>query len=324
MELQNKTLCFLGDSLTASGVYPQEIRAYFKNNGINCRVFNRGLGGNRASMVQYLLEEEIYWLKPDYVFFTFGANDMGVWLYDSQKSVTPELLKERDKRNQVYYASMEQTITLLKEKGITPIVMSPFAMDELLTECEDIETVKDNKEKADYIGPSFYKRATFRSLNTALKEYSENLKTIAKKRGVQFCDLFTDSYQKHLKVNGMFGPDGVHLTEKGCRVATKSILSFLGFTDFSEEKFAISKAMEEYRELEDLERSVQYLPWALFSPYFGDRTEKDIRKSAETFLQDEKASKHLKKVSKAFIEHRANIKDLQKRLYQANEKLMKD
>ena len=64
MELQNKTLCFLGDSLGMNGIYPQKIRAYFKNSGIKCSVFNRSLGGNRASMVKYLLEEESTGLNP--------------------------------------------------------------------------------------------------------------------------------------------------------------------------------------------------------------------------------------------------------------------
>lgn len=249
---------------------------------------------------------------------------MAIWLYDSKKPLTPELFAEREERNRIYYAGMEETITLLKERGITPIVMSPGAVNELLTEREDIETVGDNKEKADYIGPSFYKRATFRNLNVALKAYTENLKVIAKRHGVPFCDIFTDSYEAHLQTEGMFGQDGIHLTEKGYRVLVEAILKFLGFTDFSEEKFALSAGMEEYLDLEQVERSAQYLPWALCSPYFGERTDEDVKKVAESILENERTSRHLKNAAKAFIEHRANIKDLQKRLYQANEKLMKD
>ena len=324
MELQNKTLCFLGDSLTASGIYPQDVRAYLKNQGIHCRVFNRGLGGNRAPMVKYLLEAEIDWLKPDYVFISFGVNDLGIWMYDSKKPITPELLKQREERNQLYYASMEEIIVRLKERGITTVVTSPFAVDELLIEREDIETVGDNKEKADYIGPSFYKRATFRNLNVALKEYAENLKILAERHGVLFCDIFTDGYTEHLKTPGMFKKDGIHITEQGCRVFAKSVLKFLGFTDFAEENFALGDGMEEYYVLERLERKAQYFRWAWHNPFHGEWTQEDVKKEAEAIVANPAAANHHKEAANAYIEHGATIQDLQKRLYEENEKLMKD
>ena len=87
-EFTGKTICLLGDSIMEHGFYTYYLRSYFENKKEKCFFFNRGVAGNRAIMAQYLLEDEVYFLNPDYVFICFGANDLGVWLYDSYLTVT--------------------------------------------------------------------------------------------------------------------------------------------------------------------------------------------------------------------------------------------
>ena len=53
--------------------------------------------------------------------------------------------------------------------------MSPFAMDELLFEKDDVETVDDNDEKANNINAEFYTKKTFKNLNESLNLYSAQI-----------------------------------------------------------------------------------------------------------------------------------------------------
>ena len=99
----NKSICFLGDSITEHGHYLYDIRSYFHNKPEKVFVHNCGTGGNRAIMAQYILDKEIEVYNPDFVVISFGVNDMGVWLYDSNKTVTERLLEKRKARDDEYY-----------------------------------------------------------------------------------------------------------------------------------------------------------------------------------------------------------------------------
>jgi hypothetical protein len=160
-QFKNKTLCLLGDSIMEHGFYTYNIRSFYQGKKDKCFVFNRGVAGNRAIMAQHILDDEVFWLNPDYVFICFGANDLGVWLYDSKKQVTDELLTKRKIRDDEYIKAHEILIDKFSEKGIKTVIMSPYAVNSFIEEKDDVETVKDNDEKEDILKPSFYKRKTF-------------------------------------------------------------------------------------------------------------------------------------------------------------------
>ncbi len=228
-KFKNKVIVFLGDSITGHGFFLYNIRSFLMDKKEKCYLFNRGIGGHMAITGKYFLQGEVLDLKPDICFISYGVNDMGVWLYDCQKEETPELLAKREERDKIYFDNMKEIAVTLKNNGITPIFMTPFCLSENISEREDIETIADNKEKENYIGPSFYKRATFAKLNEALRGYSEKLKLIAKEIGIEVFDMFSETYNRVPKNSDNYAPDGIHYTAKGHDYLAKFILEYLGF-----------------------------------------------------------------------------------------------
>ena len=185
-----KRIAFLGDSLFHHGHFIDYLRAHFDGRADKPLLFNRGLGGNTAEMVEALLSDEILSLRPDYCFVAFGANDVGGWLYDEASEVTEEVLRDRAERDRIHTESMRRTAVLLREAGITPILCTTIAFNELIVEDKDIETLADNKEKGEKIKSTLYTKRAFQSINNTFRRYREALIETAKDTGSELCDLF--------------------------------------------------------------------------------------------------------------------------------------
>ena len=288
-EFIGRTICLVGDSIMEHGFYTYNIRSYFQGKEEKCFVFNRGVAGNRAIMAQYLLEDEVYFLNPDYAVICFGLNDMGIWLYDSFKELTPDLLERRKERDDEYILAHEILIDKLKERGISPVIMSPYAVNEFIAESDAIYTA-DNNEKEDEIKPSFYKRKTFYNINQGLKSYAQKLKDHAQRKGVIFFDMFEKTYQKMLAEQGkdMFFDDGQHYSKgKGHSFIAKSFLEFLGVEN-APDNFTSTKENDEIFELEQLERSTGYLLRCYpLNEHFGKRTEQEKTKHIKSLLDSD-------------------------------------
>ena len=318
-EFVGKTICLVGDSIMEHGHYTYNIRSYFQGKKEKCNVFNRGVAGNRAIMAQYLLEDEVFWMNPDYVAICFGANDMGVWLYDSFVPVTDELLARRKVRDDEYFLAYEILIDKFTERGIKPIVMSPYAVDSLIVESDAVYTVPDNDEKEDELKPSFYKRKTFENINQAFVGYAKKLKEIAERKGALYMDMFEKSYQAMLTEKGLFGDDGTHYTEKGHDVLAKIILEFLG-CDNIPETFIKTKENDEIFELEQLERSTGYLIRCTpLNPHFGVKTEEEKIAHIKSLLNSDWPWGKLS--AENYFKHYHEIPEMKKKIYELVTKL---
>lgn len=227
-EFKNKRIVFLGDSIAHDGGFCYNIRSALREAGESAEIFNRGVGGTRAVMAKYMLDEEVFPLSPGVVFISFGVNDLGVWLYDSKKEVTPEILEKRRLRDEEYIASMRDIVLALEERGITPICQTPYPVNELLIEKPDIDTIADNDEKEDNLGPSFYRRATFENINKALAHYAELIKATCAELGVGVVDVFQYMHSLIHKEDGLFIDDGCHFTKKGHGYIARCLLDFMG------------------------------------------------------------------------------------------------
>lgn len=307
-QFRNKTLCLLGDSIMEHGFYTYNIRSFYQGKKDKCFVFNRGVAGNRAVMAEYILEDEIFWLNPDYVFICFGANDLGIWLYDSLKEVTPEIIEKRKARDDEYIASYEKLINIFQKRGIKPVVVSPYAVNEFIVEREDIETVTDNDEKEDLIKPSFYKRKTFVNINDAFKGYVKRLKDLAKKYDALYLDMFEKTYQtmKDRVGKGMFFDDGIHYTKDlGHTILAKTILEFLGEENVPD-TFIKTSENDKIYELEQLERSTGYITRCTpLNPYFGKRSKEEILEHAKSNVNSDFEWGRL--AARNYIAHRDEI-----------------
>ena len=299
-----KTIYFLGDSHTARGRYVYYLRSAMQGRDEKCYFFNCGASGARAETGKYTLIQELEGRqKPDYVFVMFGTNDMGIWLYDADKEVTNELLAKREERDRRYQNSIREIVGILRERGITPVLMSTVCVNELLIEKENIQTVADNQEKEDYIGPSFYKRKTFRAINVALKGYADWVKAYAESENIAYIDNFTPSYHHTLTATDTHLEDGTHLSESGYMAVAKNILKYLGVEDVPEQ---LPKTPENDAicAVEGKERNLQFIPWVLCNPVLGARTEEDVTIYCEEMIANPNKEEWMKNNARFYLENR--------------------
>ena len=264
--IENKNICFVGASIVYNGQFVYDMRSFIRKNEKKCFVYNRGVGGNRSIMAEYLLQDDVFSMKPDYAVFIYGANDIGMWLYDSDKPETPELLAKRAKRKKDFFDGVKKNVEICLSNGVIPILQSPWAMNEHIEERKDIKTLGDNKEKEDYMGPSFYKRATFEKLNRTFAEWTKELKEYAENEHVLFFDAFSQTHALMLAEEGIYNADGVHYSEKGQHYLAKIMLRFLGYEPNGIE-FEKSQANDELYEVEEIERDIAFFNWGMFNPY---------------------------------------------------------
>ena len=309
----NKTICFMGDSITYNGKFIYDLRAYFQGKQDKPLMYNRGASGNRSIMVKDIFVKEIENMNPDYVVVNFGVNDAGIWLYDSLKEVTPELLEERKIRNDEYFRGIRESIEIIKANGIAPIISSPFPVNELIVEKEDVETVGDNKEKKDYIGPSFYKRATFRNINGVLRYYAEQVKIIASEMGAMYLPAFETLYPITLEVDGIFKEDGIHYTQTGADYIAKMLLEFFGY-EINEPIFKQTAENDEIARIELLERRAGCIRRGYpFHPMYGDFTDEQVFEHARELLKS--PTDWLRAMAQVTLDYYYKIDELRETLF---------
>lgn len=318
-KFKNKTIAVIGDSITESGKQFYYLRSYFQNSNDKCYFYNRGTCGNRAVMFPYLFDDEIKELKADYVMISYGVNDLGVWLYDNLKPVTSELLLKRKVRDDEYFDSIYKSIKVVKDYGATPIVLSPFAVNEFIIEKPYIETVADNDEKEDNLKPSFYTRATFKNINKALLGYANKLKEIAIKTGAEYFPAFERTYEEMLKQTKMFSDDGVHYNASiGLKFIAKIMLDYIGCTNIPIE-FCSTPENDEIERLEKLERDAGGITRGTpYNKYFGSFTEEEMIINAQNSI---KANGWGANRAKLYLKHYKELPALRTKIKELTEKL---
>ena len=231
----NKSIFFFGDSITNGGAYLTQLRGYFREKKQRIAIYNKGIGGAKVEILRYCLAEELSFFKPNYAVLSYGVNDLGIWLYRSGRQLTQAEEDEKEKRVKAYSENISFAVRELKERGIAPIVCSPFCVNENIFERGNIQTVGDNKEKTTLIDDSFYKKATFKNINVGLARLQEIAKKIAKDEEVIFWDLYALTLQN---VNAeSFTSDGIHYANRGHCLIANGILQCMGYADCVREKY---------------------------------------------------------------------------------------
>ena len=301
-----KRICFLGASTIQNGGFIYCLRSFFQDEEHAPKFFNRGLGGNRSVCAPPLLEDEVYSISPEYCFICYGLNDLGIWLYDNDLSIDERLRAERHERDELYFQGLKETVELLLAHGIKPILCSPTAVNELLVEKEDVATVADNKEKGELITPSFYKRKTFENINTALFGYRDKISDYAKQWGIGFCDLFTFIYEQMRNKVGLYREDGIHFTKEGQAEIAKAFLVYLGVKDLPK-CFKECKWAEKLANIEEEERKLQYVKWAMYNPFFGYDVLR-LDEILQSAMQDETLTERRKNLVLNYIAKKDSVK----------------
>ena len=123
-------ICFLGDSITASGLWEaevyQQLRKKYKIKCYNCGVS----GGNAKNALEYMYEECLIY-NPDYVVLMFGMNDFGRGLYSKEWAHLEDLEIQRENAINKHKESYENIIKACKNAGAEVIICLTTPHDEV-------------------------------------------------------------------------------------------------------------------------------------------------------------------------------------------------
>ena len=207
-------------------------------------------------MVHLWLDEEFASFTPQYAVVVLGVNDLRIMLYDSAKEETAELKAERQHFIDVYKTSLENVVINLKNRGIIPIVCSPFCVNEHIIETGDVQTVVDNSDKKD-IKETFYTKKTFCKINEGLKKMRDIAFDISQSQNVEFWDTYTQTLKNISNEN--FTEDGIHYTDKGHKLIAKIMLNAMLGKTLADAP--ISQRIQEIAKFEFDERSYYFIKY---------------------------------------------------------------
>lgn len=218
---ENKTVFFIGDSITANGTFVHLLRLYFKEKGYRVYLQNKGIPGGTAELIHEALDEELEAHTPDFAVISFGANDVAYYEYNTDTIGKESLALIKKRKFEEYSANMTLLVSKLKGRGITPILCSPFCFNRYLKEETERETVVDLCEK-EAIDHKFYDPAVFEKINESLLEFGGFVESLANKNGLEFWDLYNLTYEK--TTPDCFESDGIHYTPKGDYIIAEYML----------------------------------------------------------------------------------------------------
>ncbi|MBL5772453.1 SGNH/GDSL hydrolase family protein [Bacillus sporothermodurans] len=220
-----KIICF-GDSLTR-GVsvvkgrlriikenYPSFLQAFFlSNNRENVEVVNKGVFNDNSDLLMARLTKDVINEKPDYTIIGIGGNDCNFkW---NEVAEHPDETHEPIVPIDRYLDNVKTMISIVKDSGITPIIMSMPPLD----------PVRYYKFIADKYGPSIshwisslggiehWHGLYNRSLNKLVSDIDVikiDVRTAIKQAG-ELIDLISD--------------DGIHLTSTGYKALSREVFN---------------------------------------------------------------------------------------------------
>ena len=266
-EFKDKVIAVLGASTDEHGYYMDNMRRFISKQSEKCYFVNRSIGGNYAMLACNMIEDEIDTLKPDIVIVHFGGNDVGLYNYNANVPETEEVLNKRKKSLDNYFLNMRKLVKLLKERDLEVYIMTPFAQNENIVEKDNIETVKDNVDKAKYLKSDFYCKASFVKISNMWRQIVlPELNKIAEENSVKVIDMFTSTYEQMKKTDGMFTEDGIHYSKRGHDVLAKIILEYLGYENVPDSFDIKSDLCNVINRLEQIERHIQFFRRWIFYP----------------------------------------------------------
>lgn len=280
MKYEGKSIFFIGDSITANGLFLNYLRTYFKRTGRDITVYNKGIPGGTLTILHTALEEELCAGKPDFAVIGFGVNDLRYWEYNSDTINTPALMQTIDTQRNLYAEKMELLIEKLSALGITPILASPFAVSRFLAGNEKIETVVDSKEKSS-INDKFYNREVFGRINESLRELRDFVKKFAEERGIEFWDNYSATYS--LSEAATYVSDGIHFSPKGNQLIARLILGNMLGEELNE--FNSDEESEKLAASELEERAYFFIKYNIMRPTNPSWTPDELEEMVKSWIE---------------------------------------
>ena len=196
-------ICFLGDSITANGLWMAEVyQELRKTQKIKC--YNCGVSGATTQNALYYLYHQCLIYNPDYVVMMFGINDICRELYTEEYSGNIDMEKRKRKALEYHKTAYEKLVQDILAFGTKVILCTPVPYDEV-------------NEKTEYK----------LQCGAALDEITIFVKELAIKYDCALMD-FKKWMQPILAERDIISEDRVHPTEEGYHVMAQIFLKEIG------------------------------------------------------------------------------------------------
>lgn len=140
-------ICFLGDSITASGLWEAEVYQILrKKYKIKC--YNCGVSGGTAKRASEYLYNECLIYNPDYVVLMFGMNDCNIGLYMKEQDHPETLEARREEFFNIHREKYEEIIKNCIDFGTKVIICLPTPYDEIREHETEVVPYQKALEKA--------------------------------------------------------------------------------------------------------------------------------------------------------------------------------
>ena len=210
---QGDLVAFAGDSITSGGTYHKYIFTYWvtRHPELEVRFRNKGIFSDFVHGGIGRLDSDILKEKPNKVVINFGMNDSGAsYRLDLFGIDQPDgtVLQKRRETVATYRTNMEKLLGLLKERGITPVLVGP--------------SIYDNTMKAEVMNRT--------EANTGIQACIEELKVLKTKNGLGFVDFNAPMLEVNARMQaqnpafGLAGVDRVHPGPEGHWVMASEFL----------------------------------------------------------------------------------------------------
>ncbi|MDB3883821.1 GDSL-type esterase/lipase family protein [Flavobacteriaceae bacterium] len=216
---------FLGDSITAAGVYDKEVAEPWgdtfvypkatgfitllnENVGDNMELIGKGVSGDKVSDLLTRYKDDVMKLNPDIVFIYIGIND--VWhKYDFGTGSDIDF----------YESGLRKIIYDIKKQGADIVLCTPTLIGEnsgeftLVNQFKDVETMERMNGDLDAFSDVIRKLST--ELNTDLLDLREIFMTYVSENNLDN------------EPAGLLTYDGVHLNDLGNKLIADEMMKFL-------------------------------------------------------------------------------------------------
>ena len=261
-----KTICFLGDSITANGTWEAEIFEKARHDKI--RFYNCGVSGSNATSAL----ERLYYMglekNPDMVSIMFGVNDNNCGYYYNKEREPGQLereKKEAEERFELYKNSMRTLCEKVKQAGAELVLCTPVPFDNVTPG----EMEKD--------------------LSIPLDKAVPYIKELAEEFGAKIVD-FNGEMKKHMEKECIFKPDRVHPNDRGYRLMAEiwSNTMFDGkYAVCADDEYVVCEKLAKRNELEHILHNVRLIEYC----FLGTMKSKKDAKLAERIAAAEEGLK---------------------------------
>ena len=273
-------ICFLGDSITAAGLWVKEVAQWFLDNlpELEIGLYNCGISGKRGSEknTKNVFVSDCVRYFPKYVVIMYGMNDVDVISHENENKENLENIKYAIDG---YPDTLNYYIDECRKIGATPIICSPTPYDEY----SDVEA------------------KNYKGTDRDLAIFADKAEKIAKENGLIYVNMRKALFE-HLDKNPV-REDRVHPNSYGHHLMAEEFLYTIGAKEIREidKECVVSPENEKRYETEQILRNVMFVE-RLWQDEEGTKSIEEQKKYAKEYCEKQEDKRWLE-WGKGFIEN---------------------